>query len=257
MATSLDQRLYMYPKSSCTCYQCTTNKYEFPTGKPTNLSVRSCKVSDYYDCKNRRVFDNAHMEPQDKNGIEWINPNVYAESYSKSFGMIDCKEDAKDPCNTCPEPQFVSWDPRTWSATHNQYLTFDRPPLETAPKLKDIYNKDLKGYGQGYGTYSDITAGNIIYYNDKSREDAYYDPLFAHPAQVNTVLYKDPMGAMKPEYPRTVDYKNPVSDTDCDYGEYCLSFIKDTQMHREDILSGIMTQKNQQRWMPRWANLNK
>ena len=247
-------RVYMYPKSSCDCYQCTYRKFEFPKGKPTNLSVPDCKVSDHFECYDRHTIS-THIEPQDKSGISYINPEVYSKSYSQSFAIQpNCYKG--DSCNTCPEIQFGSWDPRTWSATHNQYLTFDRPPLESTPKLKNIYDKDMKGYGQSYGTYNDITAGNIIYYTDKSREDAYYKPLFSQPVEVSTNLYQDPMGAIKPEYPRTIPYENPMTSPSCDVGEneYCLSFIKDTQRHREDILSAQMAKRNSQRWMPRWAD---
>jgi hypothetical protein len=118
----------------------------------------------------------------------------------------------------------------------------------------------MKGYGQGYKTYSDITAGQVLYYTDKSREDAYYRPLFSQPVETSTVVYRDPMGAMKPEYPRIVPYENPMTSSPatngCNFGEneYCLSFIKDTQQHREDILASQMAKRNQQRWMPRWAD---
>lgn len=249
-------RVYMYPKSSCNCYDCKSEPPHFPPkkGVPTNLSVRDCDVSNYYDCYDRRVID-TRKQPEQKSGkYQWINPEAYSKSYSKSFAMaVDCRH-PQDHCDKCPEPQFGTWDPRTWSATHNQYLTFDRPPLESTPKLKDIYNEELRGYGQGYRTYSDITAGQILYYTDPSREDAYYKPLFSHPVETSTVVYQDPMGAMKPEYPRQVPFSNPVTDNKCDYGEYCLSWIRDSQMHREDILASQMAKRNQERWMPRWAN---
>jgi len=147
-----------------------------------------------------------------------------------------------------------SWDPRLYSATHGDYITLDKPPLESKVPLNEIYNKNLKNYGQNYRTYSDVNAGNVLYYVDKSREDPYYSPLFAQPARVGTVVYKDPMGAMKPEYPRIVKNSELIGNDQCDTEGYCLTWMRDTQKFREDILSGIMAPINQQRWSPRWAN---
>jgi len=253
----MTDRVYIYPQSSCTCYNCTTNKkYESvknTNGKPSNLSVRGCSVPSHFDCYNRKyVGTNTQPKDSQEMKINYINPQAYTQNYAKSFMAVDCKE--PDACRQCPNPQYGSWDPRTWSATRNQYITFETPPLDGSIKLKDIYNDNLKGYGQNYQTYSDINAGQIVYYVDKSREDAYYRPLFNENVQVDTLVYKDPMDAMKPEYPRVTPYKNPITDESCNYGEYCLSFIKDTNMFREDILASNMVKINQQRWMPRWSD---
>jgi len=215
----------MYPKSSCRCYRCTQKKDVFPKGVPTNRAVRGCKVSPYFECYDRHlVKTNVQVKDDEKIDITYINPKVYTEKYSDDFQAVDnCKKNMGSP-----QPQYASWDPRTWSATSNDYTTFDRPPLSSSIKLKNIYNDDLKGYGQNYKSYNDVTAGQIIYYTDKSREDAYYRPIFNEKVKVGTVIYQDPMGAIKPEYPREVPYTNPITDKSCNNGDYCLSFIKDT-----------------------------
>lgn len=240
----------MYPKTSCNCFQCTGEEHKFPTGPPTNLSVRGCHVSEYYDCQNRRVVG-FHDAANAKSGIEPINPQAYQDQYSTQFNPMKCG----DSC--CPETQYTSWDPRLYSSLHNQYLTFDRPPLESKVPLSEVYDKKLQGYGQGYETYKDINAGNILYYTDKSIEDPYFNPLFSQPARVGTVVYKDPMGAMKPEYPRIVEQTKLIGDDQCDNKGFCLSWMRDSQQHREDILASQMAKRNQQRWEPRWANDSK
>lgn len=246
-------KLYIYPKSSCTCYGCTKNSYTFPDGKPSNLAVRGCKVSPYYDCFDRRLVGiNDQPKDDETKHITFINPQLYTDNYAKNFDEVKCNDSSH--CNHCTSPQFASWDPRTWSATRDQYLTFDNPPLDYTPKLKDIYNANMKNYGKNYETYSDINAGQIIYYTDSSREDAYYKPIFDNKVRTGTVMYQDPMGAMKPEYPRVVPYENPTTNNNCDNGDYCLSFIKDTNMFREDIIASNMAKTNQSRWMPRWVN---
>jgi hypothetical protein len=244
----------MYPKTSCNCFQCTGEDHKFPTGVPTNLSVRNCKVSDFYDCQNRRVVG-FHDAVKAKEGLNLINPQAYQEQYSTKFDQVDCDTGCGDACGV--KPTYASWDPRLYSAVHNQYITLDRPPLESDVPLDQVYDKKLKRYGQGYKTYADVNAGNVLYYVDKSREDPYYSPLFAQPARVATVVYKDPMGAMKPEYPRIVPNTKLIGDTDCDNEGYCLSWIRDSQKHREDILASQMAKINQRRWEPRWSNNSK
>jgi hypothetical protein len=241
-----ENRIYPYPKTSCSCYFCSEEEYKFPTGHPTNLSVRDNKVSKYYDCHNHRNIS-SKIQPSipEKTGYLMINPQAYTENYSVNFQPVES--------TCCPETQYFSRDPRLWSGTHAQYTTFSHPPIDHTTKLKDIYDKKLKYYGKGYKTYSDISAGNIVYYIDKSQEDAYYKPLFSHPAETQKRIYVDPMGGVKPEYPRSIHYNNPINDTTFDNDPFCLSFIKDTQNHRQDILAANMSKINQQRWEPRWS----
>lgn len=252
MKVSYD-RVYNYPKSSCTCYDCDSKQKNVDKGIKTNLAIRNCNTPVILDCTNRQ-FISQKNEPQSKSGIQWINPQLYTESYSPHFAKVKDCDNCDDNCNTCTTEQYASWDPRTWSAVHNQYLTFSRPPLESSVKLSEVYSDKLKGYGQCYQSYDDINAGNIAYYIDRSREDAYYPPNFTQPSvNVTKVVYKDPMGALKPEYQRQIPYKNPVTNPSCDYEPFALSFLKDTQTHRDDIMTGLLSKTNQQRWEPRWS----
>ena len=57
------------------------------------------------------------------------------------------------------------------------------------------------------------------------------------------------MGSIKPTYVR----KEVQAPNQC-YNP--LSFIRDSAVHREDILAGQMAQMNQMKWAPRW-NPNK
>ena len=59
-------------------------------------------------------------------------------------------------------------------------------------------------------------------------------------------LYQDPMGAIKPQWNR---YPQSTENS-CDWGT---SFMKDSQFHREDILSLQMRKMNEQRYAPRWS----
>jgi len=256
-----EERLYMYPKSSCNCYGCSRYVQDInESGIPTNLAVRNCCTSGY-DCNNRKFLsmckgnrtdcDNGSGCVKGRKNYSSINPQVYSDKYSTYFEKTRCPGQG-----TCCKEQFVTRDPRTWSATHAQRLTFDNAPIESTIKLKNIYNENLRGYGKDYKTYSDIDGGQILYYTDKQRENAYYYPLFDSNTVFGKVLYKDPMGAMKPEYPRVVKYKNPILERTCKNEDGCLSFIRDTQQHRQDILTSNMVKINQQRWEPRWSKCN-
>lgn len=241
-------RIYMYPKTSCNCFQCTNEDHQHSSGVPTNLAVRDCHISSSYECRNRRVVG-SHESVVKKTGMTPINPQAYHNQYATNFDKIRCND-------TRPPTQYSSWDPRLYSASHNQYITFDNPPLDSTVKLNEVYDKKLEGYGKGYRTYSDINSGNILYYNNASREDPYYSPLFTESANVETVVYKDPMGGMRTEYPRTVVQSKLVGDNNCDNDGFCLSWMRDSTRHREDILTGQMAKINSQRWMPRWVNNN-
>lgn len=248
---SENQRIYSYPKSSCNCYSCTNKEYKFPKGKPTNMSVESCAFSKYYNCYNTRNI-NETQQPSPERPISYSlqNPKAWQNKYSSDFSTINCCDNPSCDGN-CPKKRFVSWDPRLWSASHTQYLTLDRAPIEGSVKLKDIYNPNLYKYGKDYCSYDDITAGQILYYVDKSIENPYFIPVFEEEAKVTKVNYKDPMGAMKPQYPRTLSQKNYT--TNCDTKDYGLTWIRDSQQYRQDLLTGLMAKNNERRWSNRWG----
>jgi hypothetical protein len=240
-------RVYLYPKTSCPCIDC-SKSFDIPKGPQTNLSVEGCKVSPYFDCHSRVEFGRS-VQPREKKGYKEINPQVYLDKQAPYFNPVKC-----DKNGSCPDITYASWDPRLWSGAHQTYITLDRPPMESSVRLKNVYRKDLDCYGTGYMPYDTIRDGQITYYIDKSREDPFYKPLFATKAQEVSMLYKDPMGAMKPEYNRypLVNTENPTVTTP-EYYPDCLSYIQDTQSHREDLNSLQMRKRNQERWMPRWA----
>lgn len=176
-----------------------------------------------------------------------INPRAYTDKQSPLFDRIQCSKNSP--------PAWISWDPRLFSASHAEYLTLDRPPMDGNVRLKDIYDKSLTNYGKSSNQYTDINDGQITYYVNKSRSNPFYSPLFAQPAEQVSAIYVDPMGSVKPEYTRNpiVDTDNPMTSTRNEF-QYNLSFIEDSQSHREDLLALQMRQRNAQRWMPRWEN---
>jgi hypothetical protein len=237
--------IYDYPKSSC---ECLDGRIVEPrtSGVPTNMSVLDCDFTPY-ELENNRSFL-CEITPQYKSGYHYINPGVLAnDTQAADFDEVTC------PLNQGCEKTYVSPDPRLIDVLRNFTMTLDRPPLDSSIPLKDINtNESLRGYGQNYKTYSDINAGQIYYYIDKSIEDPFYSPNFTIPAQTTGVVYKDPMGAMKPEYTR-----DPLTKRDClntKNTNYIggLSWMEDSTEHREDILSKQMNRQNREKYSARW-----
>ena len=249
-----DNKICNYPKSSCACYRCTEDSYRIPKGVPTNMSVQGCIFSDYYDCFRTRVFKN-QIEPQIKHGIDYINPSVMSsDKMDPTFQTINSKD---CPTSSCPGTSYLNSDPRLFNAAAGTWLQLDRPPLNSSIKLNTLNNtQNLNCYGQNYRTYSDVDAGQILYYTSKDREDAFYEPLFSSKAHSIGVVYQDPMTNIKPMYVRVpVDEReNPMTNKET-YGNDCLSWMKDSQDHRQDLLARQMAVRNQQRWSPRWTNV--
>ena len=179
--------LQNYPKSSCNCYNCENKYYFSQNGIPTNMSVRDCNFSHYYDCDNKKLFK-AQIEPRNLNKYEFLNPYAISKSYDKNFVGVK-GSDTKSYNDTV----YTSNDPRLVSATHSgQILALDKPPINESIELDKIYtDPKMKYYGQKYNSYGDINAGQILYYIDKSIEDTLYQPLFENNARIsdNALLF--------------------------------------------------------------------
>lgn len=247
--------IHDYPKSSCTCYKCNEDEFVIPKGVSTNMSVPGCHFSPYYDCFSKRIFK-VQQEPSPAYGQTLLNPAVVSnDKFAQNYTAIDVKDCPRSSCNGTT---YLNSDPRLYNAAGPTWLQLDRPPLVSTPKLNTLTNnKSLDYYGQNYSSYADVNAGQVLYYISKDREDAFYEPLFAEKATAVGTMYQDPMGNMKPQYDRVPDEKyDPILQDPCDVtGDYCLSWIRDSQFQREDLLARQMRRRNQERFAPRWTNI--
>jgi hypothetical protein len=221
----MEDIIHLYPKTSCSCVQY-GEKYNIPEGLKTNLSVSGCSISPYFDHHDR--VELSSTRPQDKEGISELNPGVYSNKVAPFFEKHS-------------SGHYSSWDPRLYNAAHESYITLDRPPMDGDVKLKNVYT--LNSHNTGFIPYENLEDGQITYYVDKSIQDAFFTPVFSGNFTQKNSLYKDPMGSIKPEYHFIPEKQS-----------HCLSFTQDTQNHRHDIMSLQMRKRNQERWMPRWAN---
>lgn len=130
----------------------------------------------------------------------------------------------------------------------------NKPPLDGSVDWNTVNDLEyLNNYGQNYENYSDVEPGQITYYTDKSREDAFYQPLFTRQVETMGYLYTDPMDSVKAQYIR-LPLPEDSLEKKCKY-EGGLSWIQDSTNHREDMLALQMEKTNRSRWMPRWTNL--
>ncbi len=243
--------VYNYPKSSCDCYNCDNKEYEDQTeGYPSNLSVLNCKVDKSFDCRNNKEF-RSDIEPINKIGTIPINPKVITQNFAKDFELAESSYH-------CPEQQYTAYgDSRLVNAARAQTTTLSQPPTDGSMRLNQLAGSTyLDNFGQNYKSYADINAGQIMYYNDTSIEDPYFRPNFITSAKTDGLLYKDPMGAMKPQYTRVpIKDDNPLGPKRDEYdGQY--SWMQDSLNYRQDIMSLQQRKSNQQRYIPRWTNLS-
>ena len=207
----------------------------------TNMSITNCEIPWQFEFGDRVIF-RSDIEPKKEHGYTYLNPQALLSKYAVDF-------------HTNKKNQWVSMDPKLISASHGgQSLTLDRPPIDGTIPLNSVYiDKNLDNYGKSYKSYSDINAGHITYYIDKSIRDPFFGPVYSNPSLTTGMLYRDPMGAFRPQYERyPIDTSDQINSKKCSYNGG-LSWIEDSQEHREDIISKQMRKHNEQRWEPRWS----
>jgi len=237
-----------------------------------NLGLPNCAVFDGESRRVMRPFAKSRPSPADctspcarparsdeaspsvpnqfSSNIVVMNPQVYTEKFAKDYARTT-------------DGKFTSNDARLFNAPHDERMRLDNTPITGEVKLSEVYSDKLKGYGKSYKRYSDINAGQIMYYQDRSIQEPYFNPLFTTPNEYATVMYRDPMGGVSAEYPRKMRYPNPVaSGCDVTYAPvggpdvgpdgYNLTFLRDTQLHREDLLSWQMAKMNKNRYSNRY-----
>lgn len=158
-------------------------------------------------------------------------------SYDKDF------EEILYPCSSsgCEKTVWTSTDPRLISSAHNgQRLVLDRPPLNGKLTMPEVARHC--GYPNVYNTYSDIHGGQIRYYYDKQLAVPFIPQLFNTSGLVVKENYIDPMDSHKPHYSRV----DASSNNPCDGDGSCLSWIRDSQFHREDMMAKQLWRRNQQ-----------
>jgi hypothetical protein len=246
--------VYLYPKNSCKYHTCNYNQ-NAGIGIRSNLSVRGCNsVSEKFNCYDK-IYLGKDVEPKDNNEIYALNPQVYTDKLAEGFDQLVCPK-GQVP-QYCSDKVFISRDPRQFNAPRAEYTLLDTIPVNGDVRLKNVYDKKYDDYGLFSKPYENIQDGQIMYYIDKSIQDPFYKPVFSEPAEQHGILFRDPMGAVKPEYNREpLINKDNKAVTKTKQYPYCLSYLQDTQSHREDLIALQQRKNNQEKWSSRWSTFN-
>lgn len=131
-------------------------------------------------------------------------------------------------------------------------LELDSPSFNSKPvNLYDIYNPTFGSYMYNYKSYEDVDAGNIIYNFIPRRRDVFSQPVFSNTSNVKSYLYRDPMDSVKPVYVREpIITTNKISEIKQKTDRCNLTWLRDTNEHREDIISKQMYKINQRKIEP-------
>jgi hypothetical protein len=125
-------------------------------------------------------------------------------------------------------------DPRLISAAHSgDRLLLDAPVRDGGVAMKDV-PACRAGYAMNYPSLASIGGGDITYYYDAAIGRPFIKPLFDD-SLVARLAYVDPMGAYKPHYYRDSDKVSGPG----------LTWLRDSQYQREDILARQIWRRNQ------------
>lgn len=235
----------MNNSGSCSCNNCPKPLKSVQPKFMNNLGVPHCEYPESFDCIDRLRWATKINPALSNAGIEdhALNPN---------FGLVSAPEfyKATDPASgkTMFTTTFDSRLSDPIRGTVNMLL--DRAPLQARDKgtynNPDVYTSDLDNIRpQIYPDYRYINNGQIMYYHDSTIDDPYFSPNFVRRQDVDYVIFKDPMGSIKPEYIR-----KPINYTNFNFSKDSLT--RDTVQFREDIMERQMRVRNQQRYEPRY-----
>jgi len=245
-----------YPKTSCECSECpqTNNLPLWPArgakeGDINNLGLSSCsQVGEISSCGPiSYVRSTKGPNPWTKNPYTILNPNFgleQAPGFFKTDPDCNCGCDYGCDCK-CPTDKRVvvsSNDSRLISPLRGSaHQDLDRPPWTGNVRLKDIYDEKYTNYGKNYTNYKDIHAGQIMYYLDKDIDPPFSLPVYTIRSNVQTDVFKTPMGGLWPQYAKVPTTQNSryVSPQ---------QFTRDTVYQREDIMALQQARHNRERY---------
>lgn len=229
--------------------------------KPSNMSVPNCNYSQF---KQNVTLFNQNVEPKltalggykmSQNPYLMLNPETISKQYDLTYEKVKTCACPTDFGTCCDKETYITNDPRLISVAHNgQYLLLDRPPINGAVNMSDLYTPKFDYHARYYADYSDVDSGQIMYYIDGDIKDPLFTPLYVNPSNVTGYVYKDPMDSYKPYYYREPANKVNVYKTNSNspdkYNE--LTWIRDSQESREDLMSKQMDLTNRTKYSSRW-----
>lgn len=148
-----------------------------------------------------------------------LNP----QAYKHALGFIPSS-------STCSKNTLTTYDARLFDNRRAMQMCLDTEPYDGSVWMDDVYkeSKVPRSYNQNYGSYSDITPGQIQYYIDKDVAPAFRKQIYNLPG--NTVIdqFVTPMGKVEPMF-----YLKPYQKTFNNISKD--SFARDQLLFRNDL----------------------
>jgi hypothetical protein len=160
------------------------------------------------------------------------------------FAPVNCSD------TSCNRTVYASNDPKLCSSGHSgQRIVLDKPPtngdLFTTKGLDPSIEYSASSTGYSDNTYMNLKKGSITYYYDTQLSTPFIPQLFDLDHRIVKETYIDPMGVCKPHYiyiPTTLGSPT-ASPPPCTTG--CPVWLRDSQLHREDLMSKQLAKTNQ------------
>ena len=161
-------------------------------------------------------------------------------AYDTDFSEASCKHPS------CASTVYMSPDPRLNSPIRGGLrMTLDTIPLNGKVNPEHVYD-DRPAYTihPSYSVhhtipYAAMQNGQYLYYINHTLAQPFIRTLYDTPSDVVKESYVDPMGSAKDHYYRVPKTK-PLNAG--------LSWITDSQAHREDLMSRQQYKRNQERY---------
>lgn len=184
------------------------------------------------------------------------------------YNQLDLAHDdrykpVESPCGTA----YVGGNPLLKNAVVGTVLPIDSgnlyvPANGLFPISSGVYAKQVNDVGKLYGSYNDVHAGQMVYYEDESTRDAFIAPNFPSPMVVETVVKRDPNAIPYYQYDRTSlvpcmwdsNWKcvpGKVDPMSC-RSTPCNSDTHDQLYFRQNMMATQMRKMNQQKYTAAW-----
>lgn len=262
-----------YPKTSCDCSECPATGIPRWPAKPPESSTNNFGLNNRNQLRKisscaSTSFVSSGKQPspwiseEGKKNIEILNPNFglevsdgfFHEPHSARCACGVCKKDSRKHhhrhhhghrrkhCEKETPKTVTAYDPRLiYPLRGSVTQQLDSIPYSGEVRLKDIYDEKYTDYGKHYKNYTDIHAGQYMYYLDKDIDPTYSLPVYTVRSQVNSEVYQTPMGSLWPRYPKVPTTKD---------SKYLSpqQFTRDTVRNREDLMALQMARFNREKY---------
>ncbi len=262
-----------YPKTSCDCSECPATGIPRWPAKPPESSTNNFGLNNRNQLRKisscaSTSFVSSGKQPspwiseEGKKNIEILNPNFglevsdgfFHEPHSARCACGVCKKDShkhhhrhhrghrRKHCEVETPKTVTAYDSRLiYPLRGSVTQQLDSIPYTGEVRLKDIYDEKYTDYGKHYKNYTDIHAGQYMYYLDKDIDPTYSLPVYTVRSQVNSEVYQTPMGSLWPRYPKVPTTKD---------SKYLSpqQFTRDTVRNREDLMALQMARFNREKY---------